>query len=201
MSISNRMKVLVASHNPAKIKDYSEILTEQGMEVVNLSDLQITDQAPEDQLTYRENALAKALFYYRRTGLPTIADDGGFEIDYLDGQPGVKSRRWLGYETTDQEIVEHLLEVLKDIPDNQRTGRFINTLCLVKSEKEYYCAEDSIEGFLTEKYRPDFPPGFPFRGFFIDHHFNKFLMDLTSDEYKQINHRRKSVMKISQYLK
>ena len=195
------MRMLLATHNPAKVKDYQKILKEHGLEAETLNSLSIKENFEENQATFEDNAKAKALFYYQLSGLPTLADDGGFEIDYLHGEPGVKSRRWLGRECSDQEIVDHLLEVIQSIPANQRTARFTTVLCLVKSPKEIYSIKNSIEGFLTSECRSNYPQGFPYRACFIEKTFNKHLMNLSSDEYNQINHRRKNVEEIIKNLK
>ena len=100
------MKILLATHNPAKISSYKSKLSDLGIDFVTLGDLGITDKFEENKSTFEENAKEKALYHYRLTKMPTIADDGGFEIDFLNGEPGVKSRRWLGYEATDEEIFE-----------------------------------------------------------------------------------------------
>lgn len=194
------MRILLATHNPAKIKDYRKILLERGIEVETLNSLEITEKFSENKDTFKENAKEKALFYYQLVKIPTLAEDGGFEIDYLNGQPGVKSRRWLGYKATDEEIVEYLKEKIKEVPFNQRSARFTAVCCLVKTETEIYFAKNSIEGYLTEEYNDNYPEGFPYRAFFIEKSSNKYIMDLTEEEYSQINHRRKNIEEIIKYL-
>jgi len=197
------MKILLATHNPAKVKDYQKILQEHGLIAETLESLNIKENFEENQATFEDNAKAKALFYYQLANLPTLADDGGFAIDYLNGEPGVKSRRWLDSirESSDKEIVNHLVEVIASIPKNQLTARFTTVLCLVKSPKEVYLAKNSIEGFLTTECRLDYPQGFPYRACFIEKIFGKYLMDLSPAEYNQINHRRKNVEEIIKNLK
>jgi XTP/dITP diphosphohydrolase len=195
------MKVLLATHNPAKINDYRKILREQGVESETLEDLGIKEDFIESYDTFEANARAKALFYYNLAQRPTLADDGGFEIDYLNGEPGVKSRRWLGRKSTDQELVDKLSKVSAAIPPNQRMARFTTVICLVKSEKEIYSVKNSIEGYLTPEVNNNYPPGFPYRACFMEKTFNKYLMDLSPEEYGQINHRRKNVQEILKYLK
>lgn len=190
------MKVVLATHNPAKVEDYQKVLKEHGLEVETLNSLNIKENFEENQDTFKENAKSKALFYYKLAKMSTLADDGGFEIDYLHGEPGVKSRRWLGYEASDEEIVNHLVEVIDSISENQRTAKFTTVLCLVKSPKEIYFAKNSIEGFLTTECHLDYPKGFPYRACFIEKTFGKHLMDLSEAEYNQINHRRRNVEEI-----
>ncbi|MBU1130757.1 hypothetical protein KJ840_01335 [Patescibacteria group bacterium] len=204
------MKILLATHNPAKIKDYRQILEKKGIETLTLNSLEITDKFEENKDSFKENAFDKAKFYYNLSKMPTLAEDGGFEIDYFNGQPGVKSRRWLGYEASDEEIIEFLKTKIKEIPEDKRTCRFTAVCCLVKSppgadhplveELEVRFAKNSIEGYLTDEYNDTYPEGFPYRAFFIEKTFNKYIMDLTSEEYQQINHRQKNIEEIIKFL-
>ena len=196
----NQMKVLLATHNPGKIKEYQKLLAERGIEVETLKTLGIGDKFEETQETFKANAGDKARFYFNLAKLPILAEDGGFEIDYLNGEPGVKSRRWLGYETTDGEIVKHLAKAIKGIPENKRRARFTATLCLAKSETDLHFATNSIEGYLTEIFNDNYDKGFPYRAFFIEQNFKKHLMDLSPEEYSRINHRQKNIEEIIKYL-
>lgn len=195
------MKILVATYNPAKIKDYHDILTASGFEVETLNSLGITKKFAENQPTFEENSRGKALFYYNLTKLPTIAEDGGLEIDFFNGQPGVLSRRWPGFEATDEELIEFIKEKIRQIPQDKLTARFTAVSCLVKSPGEIHLAKNSLEGHLTEQFNPRYPKGWPYRAFFIEKTFNKFIMDLTAEEYSQINHRRKNIEQLVNYFK
>lgn len=190
------MKLLLATYNPAKIKDYQDILTTSGFEVKTLNSLGIIEKFEENQKTFEENSRGKALFYFNLTKLPTIAEDGGLEIDFFNGQPGVLSRRWPGYEATDEELIEFIKEKIRQIPQNQRTARFTAVSCLVKSPSEIYLAKNSLEGYLTEKFNLRYPKGWPYRAFFVEKTFNKYTMDLSPDEYQQINHRLKNIERL-----
>lgn len=193
------MKVLLATHNPGKIKVYAKALNSFGIEVCGLSDLKISEDYEEIGKTFEENAKAKALFYYQLAKIPTLADDGGFEIDYLGGQPGVKSRRWLGYSASDEEIVEHLKKIVPTIPLDQRTARFIAVSCLVKNDKEIYFAKNSEVGYVTEKVRNDYPAGFPYRSHFI----SKLGDDFNNSTLivQENHHRLQNIEQLKKYLK
>ncbi|HLD27774.1 MAG TPA: non-canonical purine NTP pyrophosphatase [Patescibacteria group bacterium] len=193
-------KLFFASGNPSKIKEYTAMLKKEGIAVLNKKDLNISDQAEEDQPTFKENAVKKAKFYYQLSGLPTLAEDAGFEIDYLNGAPGINSRRIMGYEATDEELVEWLKKQVAKIPQNQRTCRFRAVSCLVLSPEEIYTAEHSIEGCLTDGIRTDYQPGLPYRSMFLEKNSGKFLMDLSQEEYENVNHRQKNIMAIIKYL-
>ena len=194
------MKILLATHNPAKLDDYKRIFGEQGFEVVSLEDMGIEEKYEEQGDNFEENARAKALFYYNSSGRPTISEDGGLEIDYLGGEPGVRSRRWPGHEASDKELVAHLQEKVKEIPEDKRTARFTAVACLVKSLDEIQVVKNSTEGRLTDKMRQGYQKGFPYRALFIVDKFNKYYMDLSDEEYDQADHRRRNVEELIKYL-
>jgi len=194
------MKVLLASSNPGKIEEYTKFLSEAGIEIETLKSLDIKNGFEERGQTFTENAQGKAIYYYQIAKIPTIAEDSGLEIDYLNGEPGVKSRRWLGYTLSDEEALRLLKEKIQHIPPNKRSARFTAVTCLVKSEKEIHTVHHAITGQLTDEVNKYFPPGFPYRALFIENTFRKYLMDLSEDEYSQINHRKKNIEEIIKYL-
>jgi len=97
-------KLLIATKNQGKVGEFKEFLKDLPFKIVSLKDLKIKEDIDEDGKTYEENSQKKALFFAKLTNLPVISDDGGIEIDALNGAPGVRSRRWLGYEATDEEL-------------------------------------------------------------------------------------------------
>ena len=103
-------------------------------------------------------------------------------------------------KATDEELVEWLKKQVAKIPQNQRTCRFRAVSCLVLSPEEIYTAEHSIEGCLTDGIRTDYQPGLPYRSMFLEKNSGKFLMDLSQEEYENVNHRQKNIMAIIKYL-
>ena len=101
------LKLLIATTNPGKLAEIKRFLFDVPVELVSLNDVGITDHVEETGATFEENAVLKAKFYAEKSGLPTLADDGGFEIDALHGEPGVKSHRWVygDRENTDEELM------------------------------------------------------------------------------------------------
>lgn len=193
-------KLLVATHNPAKIAELSQFLQpllEQDIELVSLADLNITDEPEETGTTIEENAILKAKYYAEISNLPALADDGGFEIDALNGEPGVKSNMWLGYKATDRELIDHTLKRMKDVPADKRQARLILCLCYFNPNNQT-CAivQSSIDGYVAEKETSHFVPGFPFRALHLVKPFNKYYDELTPEEHEQGNHRRQAVRQI-----
>jgi len=194
------MKLLIASHNPAKIEEYKRYLSDLPLELISLSDLNIKEEAPEDGKTFEENAVKKAKFHHKLTGLPVITDDGGLMIDVLNGAPGVKSRRWLGYKMTDEEMIQSVIEKTKDIPEGKRTCHLVGVLALVMPDGKVYTQWAQIDGVVAQIPTEKRLDGFPYRSFFYLPKFKKFYLELTNEEHEQINHRKFALLKLKPYL-
>jgi len=190
-------KILVATHNPGKITEYKEILGGHALEFLLLSDLNISDEPEETGKTFDENALKKAEFYSKFTDLPILAEDSGLEIDYLNGEPGVHSRRWPGYRATDQELVEMVLAKLGDVPMEKRGAQFRVVIAFKKSPKDkIITAEGILRGIILEKPAAEIVPGFPFRPLFYIPEIKKALGEMTMKEEAKVAHRRMAIEKL-----
>jgi len=194
------MKLLIASHNPAKVEEYKHYLSDLPLELISLSNLNIKEEAPEDGKTFAENAVKKAKFHHKLTGLPVIADDGGLMIDALNGAPGVKSRRWLCYKMTDEEMIQSVIEKMKDIPEGKRTCHLVGVLALVMPDGKVYTQWAQIDGVVAQTPTRERLNGFPYRSFFYLPKFKKFYLELTNEEQEQINHRKFALLKLRPYL-
>ena len=127
-------KLLVATHNPGKVREYREILADLPLEVTYLDAEGITLEVDETGATFAENAILKATTYARLTGLWTWADDSGLVVDALDGAPGVYSARYAGPGATDADRYRKLLDALTGVPWDRRTARFRCTVALATPE-------------------------------------------------------------------
>lgn len=115
------MKRLVfATHNPGKILEMRQLLSDLAIEVLSAAEAGATQDVEEDGETFEENALKKARFVASGTGEWAVADDSGVTIDALDGRPGVYTARWAGEGATDEQLVAHMLEQLKDVEEGRR---------------------------------------------------------------------------------
>lgn len=132
-------KLLLATFNPGKVKEYKILLKGLPLKLVSLEDLGIKEKFEEKEKTLEQNAKKKAIFYSKITGLPTLADDSGLEIDILKGEPGVRSRRWLGYEASDKELIAFTLKKLKNVPWQKRKAQLRTILALVIPSGELPC--------------------------------------------------------------
>ena len=126
----SRPRLVIATHSAHKLRELRELLRLDHGELVSLDDLGITDDPEETGSTFRTNAAIKARFGARATGLPTLADDSGLEVDALHGGPGVRTRRYAGEHATDQENNALLLATLADLPPERRGGRYVCVLAL-----------------------------------------------------------------------
>lgn len=186
-------RLVVATHNPAKTRELKQglhDLEKKGIEILTLTDVGVGEEPDETGSTFEENALLKARFYSEKTGLPTLADDGGLVIPYLNGEPGVKSARWLGRKASDEELIKYTLERLKDAKDHERTAYLELVLCFCdpKTGKHIY-EKEKISGHIAKKPADGVQKGFPYRALLIIDKFGKYYDYLTADEHRAINHR------------
>ena len=191
-------KLLIATKNPGKIAEIKSFLTDLPFESVSLKDVGIEDDVEETGKTYAENSLLKALFYAKKSQLPAISDDGGLEIEALQGAPGIKSRRWLGYEATDQELIEYMKKVSQKLPENNRTAYFKTVVTFALPNGKYFQSVGSVKGEIAKKPLLKLLEGYPYRSFFFLPQINKFYHEsqLSKAEEKVYNHRYKAVKKL-----
>lgn len=193
-------KLLVATKNPAKLEEFKMFLKDFPLKVVGLADLGINDSFEEIGKTFAENAKAKALFYSKKTGLPTLADDGGIEIEALDGEPGIKSRRWIDGKTDakDEDLIKYALARLKNVPLSKRQARFRAVLALAIPGGKIYLSEGVIKGVIAEKPLIKRKEGYPYRSLFYLPQIEKYYFEdeLTDKETQKFNHRAKALKKL-----
>ena len=128
-------RLVIATTNSAKLAEYRLLLAPYPLELVSLRDVGIDQEPAETGATFRENALIKARFYFELTRLPTLADDGGLEVDALHGAPGVNSHRWLGAEADDRMLAEEIVRRMAQVPDGRRGARIRCALALTYSQR------------------------------------------------------------------
>lgn len=194
-------ELLIATTNPAKLREYKELLKNTKIKLVFLKELKIKNKAKENGRTFQENAIKKAKFYSELSGLPTLADDGGLEIDYLNGEPGLKSRRWPGHEATDQELIDLALKKLKGVPWNKRKAQFRVVLALALPGRKIITFEGRKRGIMLNKTRGKLIPGYPFRSLFYLPRYGKTFNQLSFKDEIRIGHRRKPINKLIEFLK
>ena len=128
-------KIVLASNNPGKVREFNELLSGADLQVVPQSEFGVPD-IEETGLTFVENAILKARNASAHTGLPAIADDSGLEVDALQGAPGIYSARYAGAGASDAANLRKLLEALRDVPEAQRTARFQCLMVYMRHERD-----------------------------------------------------------------
>lgn len=189
-------KVVLASGNRGKLKEFGEILQPMGMEIVAQGELGVAD-ADETGLTFFENAILKARNACEHTGFAAISDDSGLEVDYLDGAPGIYSARYAGPGADDATNVEKLLDALKGVPAAERTARFRCVLVCMrhKLDPTPLICMGSWEGLILDAPRGEH--GFGYDPIFWSPEFEKASAELTPVEKKSVSHRGKAVSLLS----
>jgi XTP/dITP diphosphohydrolase len=198
-------RLLIATTNPAKLAEYRILLRQMGIDLdpVSLADAGITEVAEENAETFHENALAKARFYFERGNLPTLADDGGLEVDALDGAPGVRSHRWLGPASTDRALADEVIRRMEGVPKQRRTARIRAALALIYTsdgESHEVLAEDAIEGLIAPRAFPEVRAGFPYRAVLWLPELSCYLGELGDEEEARISQRKKALLKLREDL-
>lgn len=125
-----RRRLLVATRSAHKLRELHELLELRHTELVSLDDLGIPDDPVEDGATFETNAAIKARFGLRHSGLPTVADDSGLEVDALGGGPGVRTRRYAGEDASDDDNNRKLLAALRGLQAERRGARYVCVLAL-----------------------------------------------------------------------
>jgi XTP/dITP diphosphohydrolase len=142
------LRVLVATGNPDKLREVSEIIAFPGLEITSLNDLGV--KGPDEiGLTLRENAWIKAGHGFRASGIPTVAEDTGLFVDALGGMPGVFSSRFAGPGATYGDNRQKLLSLLAGVPFEKRRAWFTTVACITTDGEDFTFVEGRVEGFIT----------------------------------------------------
>lgn len=185
-------KLLIATTNPSKFLEAEEVLKDDNLVILGLKDFPEIKLVPETGSTFEENAMLKARGYYEQTKTPCYADDGGLEVEYLNGAPGVNSPRWLGHEATDKELAETILKKLWGVPKERRRAR-LGGLAVFFDGEHFLKEENWVEGYIADKLMDEVKPGFPYRAILMIPRFGKAYGALTHEEHEEVNFRRKSL--------
>jgi len=170
---------------------------------LTLADFPNIPEVKEDGTTFIENSRKKAVGYASATGLWTIADDSGLVIDALDGAPGIESARFSGQKGEDRKLIDHkntakVLKLLKGVPTEKRTARFVCSLCLVSSVEILIETQGTLEGLITEKEIGN--NGFGYDPVFFVPNLEKTVAQLTREEKNAISHRGNAIRKLKPLL-
>ena len=145
------MKIVFATKNKGKVNEVVKIFNTDKIELVTMEQAGIDIDVVEDGTTFEENAEKKAVEIMKASGEAAIADDSGLEIDFLDKQPGIHSARFLGHDTPYSIKNAKILDILKDVPEEKRTARFVCAVCLALPDGRIIRSKGTLEGRIGNK--------------------------------------------------
>jgi XTP/dITP diphosphohydrolase len=190
MQVRASKRLLVATRNEGKLREYRQLLAGSSVLLTYLTEEGITYDVEETGYTFSENAAHKAREYARISGLLTLADDSGLEVDALQGEPGVHSARYAGAGATDQDRYQLLLERLDGVPWEQRSARFRCAVAVAQPGGEIYTSEGVCEGVIA--FAPQGEHGFGYDPvFFLPEH-GKTMAQLLPEVKNVISHRARA---------
>lgn len=193
------MKVIAATRNAHKLTELSRILEPMGYQVVSQEEACPGIEVEEDGTTFLENARKKAVEIFRRTGLPTIADDSGLCVDALDGAPGVYSARYAddeGFSHNDKANNRKILRKLEGLPIEKRTARFVSAISFVLGEGDLVECQGTCEGHIAFEEQGD--NGFGYDPLFLVE--GGSFATISGEEKDRISHRGNALRKLRELL-
>lgn len=188
--------IFLASGNSHKIEELQQVLGDLGIELKSTLDVDSPMDVEENQPDLQGNARKKAKAWYNKTGLPSISDDTGLEVDALDGAPGVYSARYAGDNPSYDDNVNKLLDELRGKSD--RSAQFRTVIAFVDGEDEHFF-EGICRGRIIDEKRGD--KGFGYDPVFVPEGYEKTFAELSSEEKNKISHRGRAVQKFIEFLK
>ncbi len=197
--MSDRSKLLIATRNAGKLRELSELLGDLPHELVSLDDVGILREVEETGRTFEENAALKAEAYCKLSGLLTLADDSGLEVDALGGEPGVRSARYAGADATDAQRVDALLRNLGDAAPQDRSARFRCVIAIAAPRRRTELYSGSCEGRIVSE-----PRGLNGFGYDPIFHFTELGMtmaELPPETKNRVSHRSEAVKKAARALR
>jgi XTP/dITP diphosphohydrolase len=197
-------RLLIATTNPAKLAEYRLLLRELPLDLVSLGDVGITETPLENGASFAENALIKAHFYFARSRMPTLADDGGLEIEALGGEPGVRSHRWLGETASDDEsLVKEVIRRMTGVESGRRAARIKAAVALIYRDAggvQERTAEAALDGIIADRAYPSIRPGFPYRSVLFIPALARYVVELGEEQEAAISQRKVALKKLSGWL-
>ena len=188
------MKLLLASSNPGKLREYRELANDAGVELDEMPNFREIEAFDESAPTFAENAAGKAIHYSRFTTATILADDSGLVVPALNGAPGVHSARYAGSNASDEDRIRKLLGEMAEKTGDQRRAKFICVTAIARQGLVLAVASDFAQGLLTEK--PRGKDGFGYDPIFLFQELDRTYAELTRKEKNVYSHRGKAFRKM-----
>ena len=199
MSETAKRRIVLASSNKNKLREVRQILEGSDLEVIPLSETEFAGEIVEDGKTFEENAYIKAKTVSDALGVAALADDSGLEIDALGKEPGVHSARFMGEDTSYDIKNTELLRRMENVPEQDRTARFVCAMVVVWPDGKKLSAVETMEGRIAYKIAGE--NGFGYDPIFFLPEYGKTSAEIAPEEKNAICHRGKALRKMAQLLR
>jgi len=197
MKLNKLEKIVIATHNKHKAEEIKAVLAQLSVTIMTLDDFPHIGEIPETGSSLEENARIKALAVFKETGLPTIADDTGLEVEALKGVPGVFSARYAGENATYSDNVNKLLIEMDGIPAEERKAQFRTVIAYI-FDGDTIISEGKIEGYISNT--PSGENGFGYDPVFWVPALKRTFAELSDDEKNDISHRGQALENLRKLL-
>ncbi len=192
------MKIIIASNNSGKIKEFKKILEPKGYDVVSQNEAGINMEVEETGTTFKENSTLKAEAIYNLTHTAVLADDSGLEVEYLNGEPGIYSARYMGLDT-DEARRNCILEKLKGVEESKRKARFVCCICYIDENGNKQYAQGYWNGKIAQE--PNGQNGFGYDPIFIPDGEQRTSAEMLPEEKNSKSHRANALKILEEILK
>ena len=192
------MRLLVATTNTGKLREIRSLLADVPVELVTLRDRPPIEEPEETGLSFEDNARLKALYYSAHAGMTTVAEDSGLVIDGLDGEPGVRSARFLRADATYPERFAEILSRLAGPPERNRAARFVCALAVAEDGRIIYEARGTVEGEIAREARGT--AGFGYDPIFYYPPYGSTLAEVAEDAKLAVAHRGQAFRSLAAWL-
>lgn len=183
-------KIIFATGNENKLREVRQIMADCDVEIISMKEAGVFEDIEETGTTFEENAILKAKAIAAKSGLLTLADDSGLEVDYMDKAPGIYSARFLGEDTPHSEKNKAILAKLEGVPEKKRTARFVCAVAAVKPDGTYETVRATMEGIIAHKIAGS--NGFGYDPIFFLPEYGCTNAELSPEEKNAISHRGKA---------
>ncbi len=191
-------RIIFATGNEGKMREIREILTDFNLPVLSMKEAGAMPKIVEDGSTFKENALIKARAVWNCTGDIVLADDSGLVIDYLNGEPGIYSARYMGEDTSYEEKNKNLISRMEGAGEGERSARFVCAIAAILPDGKVLSTEGTMEGLIAEA--PAGQGGFGYDPILYLPEYGKTSAELTMEEKNCISHRGKALRAMKEAL-
>ncbi|MDO8649330.1 MAG: non-canonical purine NTP pyrophosphatase [Candidatus Peregrinibacteria bacterium] len=193
------MKLLVGTNNTGKVVEIREVFSNLPFTLLTPEHLEIEEVPEENGISFAENAIAKAQFYYNRAKLPTVADDSGILVEAFEEELGIHTRRWgPGAEATDEEWIGFFLDRMKK--EQNKRARFVCSLAYIDDTGRLTTFEGTCEGTITDSLEAPYLPGLPISGCFRPDGYEQVFSALPIEHKNSTSHRGRALQQFLTYI-